>query len=77
MRKRPRDGTLGDMSAGRDRISVRLCLEPGSDPLSGFVVTTGGQTHTFQGWLGLAAALEELLEESSDTQPARSRTNDA
>jgi Sigma-70 region 2 len=64
MRLRPVGGTIADMSA--DRISVRLCLEPGSDPLSGWVIARGGQARPFQGWLGLAAALERLLEEGSD-----------
>jgi hypothetical protein len=76
-RKRPPDGTLAGMSVDRDRIIVRLCLEPGSDPLSGYVVGADGQARAFRGWLGLAAALEQLLEEHPDIQPATTRTTHA
>jgi hypothetical protein len=71
------DGTLAGMSVDRDRIIVRLCLDPGSDPLSGFVGGADCEARPFRGWLGLAAALEQLLEEHSEAQPARTRTTHA
>ena len=62
MRSRCGGGSIGGMSV--DRISVRLSLEPGNGPLSGWA-TAGGRTRPFQGWLELAAVLQRLLEEGS------------
>ena len=75
MRRRPRHGTLVGMSADRARVDLRLCLRPGSDPLSGFVVAEGGRARAFRGWLGLAAALERLLREGADTTNGENEDN--
>jgi hypothetical protein len=64
MRDETRNGSLPDMPSARDCIRVELCIEPGSDPLAGWVLAANGQSRPFLGWLGLAAALERLLEES-------------
>ena len=61
MRSQAGVARIGDMSV--DRISVRLSLVPGSEPLSGWATPAGGRTRPFQGWLELAAVLQRLLEE--------------
>jgi len=40
------------------RISLRLELDPGSEPISGRLVAADGSAEEFTGWLALAAAIE-------------------
>ena len=41
------------------RTSLRLELEPGSEPISGRLVAADGTLVEFTGWLELAAAIEQ------------------
>lgn len=41
-------------------IELLLQIEEGTDPIQGRIGLAGGPTHAFRGWLGLAAAIEEL-----------------
>ncbi|MDQ2675549.1 MAG: hypothetical protein M3Y34_01970 [Actinomycetota bacterium] len=43
---------------GGGRISLRLELESGSEPISGRLVAADGAEVEFTGWLELAAAIE-------------------
>jgi hypothetical protein len=47
---------------------MRLTLElrRDSDPLAGRIVDAEGERHEFVGWVGLASALAEVLEEQPD-----------
>jgi len=40
------------------RISLRLELDPGSEPISGLLVAADESAVEFNGWLELAAAIE-------------------
>ncbi|MDX6585831.1 MAG: hypothetical protein QOI31_304 [Solirubrobacterales bacterium] len=44
-----------------DRISLRLELDKGSEPLSGRLYTADGTDEEFSGWLALAAAIERVV----------------
>jgi len=44
-------------------MQVTLELRRGSDPLAGRVVGEDGRRHDFVGWIGLARALEEVLDD--------------
>ena len=44
-----------------DRVQLTLAIDPASDPITGALRDDRGQTVEFSGWLGFAAALEELL----------------
>jgi len=41
---------------------VTIDFDVGSDPIAGEIGESDGQTHPFSGWLGLAGALEHVLE---------------
>ena len=43
-----------------DRISLRLELDQGLEPISGRLVAAEGDGEEFVGWLGLGTALEKL-----------------
>lgn len=47
------------------RISLRLELDQGSEPISGRLAAADGPAEEFQGWLELAAALERLVTKDS------------
>lgn len=42
------------------RISLRLELDQGSEPIRGHLVAANGTAEEFIGWLGLAAVIERL-----------------
>jgi hypothetical protein len=42
------------------RARVQLSIELGSDPISGSFTARDGESHTFSGWIELAAAIEDL-----------------
>jgi hypothetical protein len=44
-----------------DRVHFTVAIEPPSDPITGAVRDPGGRSVEFAGWLGFAAALEQLL----------------
>jgi hypothetical protein len=49
-------------------MRIGLEVDAVGDSLSGRVVTPGGETREFTGWLGLLGALEALI---SSTEPDR------
>jgi hypothetical protein len=44
------------------RLEFTLTIDPVSEPIVGAINDQRGQSVEFSGWLGFAAALEELLE---------------
>lgn len=52
------------------RISLRLELNEGSEPISGSLVTADGTTEEFSGWLALAAAIERAAHVIDNQQEA-------
>jgi len=54
----------------KSRISLRLELNAGSEPISGRLVTADGTEEEFNGWLALAAAIERAAH-VIDNQPAQ------
>ena len=59
-----------DMSPA-DRIQLTLAIDPVSDPITGALGDDRGQSVEFSGWLGFAAALEQLLRASPASVDAR------
>lgn len=61
----------GSMTGSRDsRISLTLEIDPASDPITGSVrVAAEVEGQEFVGWLGLAKALERLLETGRTATP--------
>jgi len=45
---------------------LRLSIEPGSDPIAGRIGPPGGSQTSFEGYMQLVAALEELREGRPD-----------
>lgn len=43
------------------RVHLTLDIDPASEPITGSIRDFAGQSVEFAGWLGFAAALEELL----------------
>jgi hypothetical protein len=43
------------------RVELTVAIDPASDPITGSVGDPRGGNVEFAGWLGFAAALEELL----------------
>ncbi len=52
------------------RISLRLELNEGSEPISGRLVTADGTEEEFNGWLALAAAIERAARVIDNQQEA-------
>jgi len=50
------------------RISLRLELDQGSEPISGRLAATDGPVEEFRGWLELAAAIERLASNGSQSE---------
>jgi hypothetical protein len=50
-----------------DRISLRLELDKGSEPISGCLVAADGTEEEFEGLLELAALIERLGHSQDDT----------
>lgn len=53
---------------GGDRISLRLELDQGSEPISGTLVAADGPAAEFRGWLELAAAIERMATNGSQPE---------
>ncbi|MEJ7875943.1 MAG: hypothetical protein WKF62_04715 [Solirubrobacterales bacterium] len=53
------------------RLSLRLELEAGSEPIRGHLVAADGATEEFIGWLGLAAAIERATTKDKQQQVAK------
>jgi hypothetical protein len=47
-----------------ERITFQVEVDPAADPISG-AIRSGEQELEFVGWVGLAGALERILEEAS------------
>jgi hypothetical protein len=54
----------------KGRILLRLELDPGSEPISGSLVTAEGTEEEFSGWLTLAAAIERAAHVTDNQQEA-------
>ena len=50
-------------------VRVTLEFEPGSDPPRGRLLT-GREVYPFVGWLGLATALEHVIDADAPTRPS-------
>ena len=50
-------------------ISLRLTRQAASDPISGSLHGADGRTHAFHGWMGLATALQALIDAPQTRQP--------
>ena len=46
-------------------LRLTLELDSGKDPITGVIRDTTGSSHPFVGWLGLALALQECLDEAA------------
>jgi len=58
-----------EMSSAQ-RLVLTLEVDPASDPITGSVGVAHGDTVEFLGWLGFAAALEQLLSAQRRSAPA-------
>jgi hypothetical protein len=58
------------MNAG-PRLEFTLAIDPASEPIAGAIGDSRGHRVEFSGWLGFAAALEELLSGSRDAATVR------
>jgi hypothetical protein len=58
------------------RVELTLDIDPISDPIAGALRSTGGDPIEFSGWLGFAAALEELLRAVRSPSPGEARSAD-
>jgi hypothetical protein len=47
-------------------IVLRLEIEPGPDPITGRIADETGRTREFAGWIGLARAIDEVLDMTID-----------
>lgn len=47
---------------GTPHLTAMLELDPGAEHLHGRLTVASGETQEFDGWLGLATAIERLLE---------------
>jgi hypothetical protein len=52
------------------RVHLTLEIDPASDPVTGALRDLAGQNVEFAGWLGFAAALEELISSAGRQRPA-------
>ena len=52
-------------------MRIEIDLEVGSDPIRGRVGSDPDLPREFYGWIEFAAALEALMAESEDGEPAR------
>ena len=60
---------LGDAHAMRELpVSLRLELDPGTEPISGSLEDAHGKRRTFQGWMEFALALEAFVHAGRSTE---------
>jgi hypothetical protein len=57
----------GMSKGGRTRVTVEF--DSGSDPMSGRMLDEGGGSRAFTGWLGLAAALANVVRNEPSVRP--------
>lgn len=57
---------MNEATTDPGRISLKLELEPGVEPISGRLVAVDGRSVDFVGWLGLSSALERLARMATD-----------
>jgi hypothetical protein len=69
-----RHGRVGAMSEGSRQTFV-LQVDAGSTPIVGLLAHEGREPVEFAGWLGLAAALEGLIEATAPSAPVTARRN--
>jgi hypothetical protein len=50
-----------------ERITFQVEIDPAADPINGSI-RSGEQSLEFVGWVGLAGALERILEEASTSE---------
>lgn len=62
--------SLANTSNVPDR-SLTLTIDDHATPLTGRLANEAGEHRSFRGWLGLAAALESLLNLNPPPQPAQ------
>jgi hypothetical protein len=55
------------------RLQFTLAIDPASEPIAGAIKDAQGQSVEFSGWLGFAAALEDLLGTLRQTPKAAER----
>ena len=59
--------SFDDAMTSIQRLQLTLVLDPASDPITGTVGDAHGKSVDFSGWLGFAAALEQLLSAARPT----------
>jgi hypothetical protein len=75
MRSRCRGGRVVPVSNGT-RLTIVLEIESGSTPISGRLTEEERGSVEFGGWLGLASALERLLEQPLGAPPGADQRGD-
>jgi hypothetical protein len=60
------------MTPERSRLRARLDIDLAASPIEGILTADDGRETRFTGWLGLAAALEDL-QDAASREPERSR----
>lgn len=50
-------------------LELHLQIDPQADPITGRLSDAGHRSRAFRGWLGLAAAIEELIRPEAGTPP--------
>ncbi len=58
-----------------ERVKLHLELDLLSEPIEGEVVSSGGSSHPFVGWLGLTSALERAVAGESTDHPQGGTTH--
>lgn len=64
--------TRAEMLACMEEIHLLLALRFGRDTVTGEIRTSDGQARSFQGWLGLIAAIERVGCAPAPRSPGRS-----
>jgi hypothetical protein len=64
---------LIDPVSTNERVQVQLDLDPAADPIRGALKDVSGHAVEFSGWLGFAAAIEEVLAAAAAMPPEESQ----
>jgi hypothetical protein len=56
-----------------EELPLELWIEPGSEPIAGWLGHPGGERQTFGGWVELTAAIESARRELAGASGARER----
>jgi hypothetical protein len=58
-----------------ERVHLELWIDPDSEPISGWVISEGGEKEEFGGWVELTAAIETARQQNVPCAAPRSAQN--